>query len=323
MPTRRVRNEPGFAQGIVFHRFVADGDSGRLQGALTPSQLESLLRFAQIERILSPDDWLKQLANNTLGPNELCLTFDDGLRSQRELALPVLQKFGLRAFFFICSGVYHDEPIRSEVYSHAAAQAGGMDRLIATFLERCPPALLTRLRSREFDEYCVEMRRFAPWYSDQDLEYRFLRNRVLEPAQYQMIFDRILRECGVDVEAVARSLWLDETDLRRLTDAGHYVGLHSWDHPYEMERLSPAAQRDQYERNRAHLTAVTGRPPVVVAHPLNSYDKVTLEILRELGVWCGFRANAVAPPGRPINAGPLELAREDAANVLIEMAEQS
>jgi hypothetical protein len=36
-------------------------------------------------------------------------------------------------------------------------------------------------------------------------------------------------------------------------------------------------------------------------------------------VRCGFRANVAAPPSGTINADPLELAREDAANVLAAM----
>lgn len=318
MPGSR-RIGPGFAHGIVFHRFAAVGDRHAPQGAVTPTQLESLLRFIGIDRILAPEEWMTRLERDALGADDLCLTFDDGLLSQKEYALPVLDRLGLRAFFFVCSGVYAGHPIRSEVYSQSAARAGGMASVMAAFLERCPATVRSRLATAEFRDYVGEMRQFAAWYSEQDLEYRFLRNRVLGAVEFQALVDRILRDRGVDPDALARSLWLAEADLVLLTDSGHYVGLHSWDHPYELERLPAAAQHQQYERNRAHLERVTGRAPAAVAHPLNSYSDRTLALLRGLGVSCGFRANAVPPRGRPINPGPLELAREDAANVLLEM----
>ena len=39
------------------------------------------------------------------------------------------------------------------------------------------------------------------------------------------------------------------------------------------------------------VARVTGRPPIVVSHPCNSYRPETLDLLRGMGVRLGFRAN--------------------------------
>ena len=54
-----------------------------------------------------------------------------------------------------------------------------------------------------------------------------------------------------------------------------------------------------------------------MSHPLNSYDKKTLNILKKLGIKCGFRSNVhLDSITKSINQSNLELAREDSTNIL-------
>ena len=50
--------------------------------------------------------------------NEICLTFDDGLKSQYDVALPILNDFNIKAFFFISTSVYTSNPNLLEVYRY-------------------------------------------------------------------------------------------------------------------------------------------------------------------------------------------------------------
>ena len=47
---------------------------------------------------------LKSL-KGVLSSNDICITFDDTLLSQYEVALPILEKYKIRAFFFINTGM--------------------------------------------------------------------------------------------------------------------------------------------------------------------------------------------------------------------------
>lgn len=132
--------------------------------------------------------------------------------------------------------------------------------------------------------------------------------------------DQLIGEQGFDPVELTSQLWLTEDDLKTLTEKGHSVGLHSYDHPYDLAQLIYEEQRQQYETNYAHIVSVTQRKPTSVAHPLNSYNGDSLAVLQQLGIQCGFRANMLPPPPtRHINPHCLELAREDAVNVLSEM----
>ena len=98
----RAGSSLGFPHGLVFHRFRSSRAVGP-QGALTAEQLERMLRFVGVDRILPPAEWLDRLQRGRLGDEDLCLTFDAGLRSQRDYALPVLEQHGVQAFWFVCS----------------------------------------------------------------------------------------------------------------------------------------------------------------------------------------------------------------------------
>ena len=300
----------------MFHRFCAPGEAVRPQGALTPQEFERILLFIGPNCILAPGEWMDRLSRGALEPHHLCITFDDGLRSQFEHALPVLDHLGLKGFWFVYSCVFKGETVKAEIYSHAAAQLGGMSALVSEFFARAPRELRDQLSSPEFAAYSARTRAVAPFYSEQDLQYRFLRNRPENRAVFESLMDQLLRDHGISPEAVASQLWLTDADLRSLAQGGHAIGLHSYDHPYALSDLPRDQQREQYEQNFAHIAAATGQPPRSMSHPLNSYNDDSLTILHDLGIRCGFRANIAPVASRGVNPSPLEIAREDAAVLL-------
>lgn len=313
------RYNRGFPHGLMFHRFHTSCGADQWQGALSPEEFESILLYVGVKNILSPDEWLLRLRDNRLGHNDLCITFDDGLRCQVEYALPVLEQYGIQAFWFIYTSVFENALIKSEVYSYVAGQTGGMQSLTDELLARCPPEMLVQLDSDDFATYANRMSEIAPFYSPNDLKYRYLRNNPLNKEPVELLIDRIIGDRGFAPAQVARQLWLADEDLRSLTEKGHCVGLHSHDHPYEMARLSRDEQKEQYAKNYAYLFRACGEKLKSMSHPLNSYNDDTLLVLKELGIQCGFRANVTPPSCNGINPSHLEIAREDPANLLLMM----
>lgn len=304
-----------FARGLMFHRFRADADEPDGQGSLTAGEFEAILLDAGIENMLAPDEWLDRLETGALRSNHLCVTFDDGLSSQVQHALPVLRRFDLRAFWFVYSSVFEGQPVKGELYAQAVGQLGGADAIMAALRSRAPADLLRLLETRDCSEYAATMARVAPFYSRADVEYRFLRNRA-DRETFEAAMDAILVDGGIDLRRLAARTWMKEEDLAMLAGSGHQVGLHSYDHPYAMGDLPREEQRRQYALNRDHIARVTGRTPDSMSHPLNSYNEDTLAVLGELGIRAGFRANTAAPARGSVNGSPLELAREDASNLL-------
>lgn len=55
--------------------------------------------------------------------------------------------------------------------------------------------------------------------------------------------------------------------------------------------MSREEQEREYELNLELIQKITGHKPETMAHPCNSYSRVTLNILERLGIKLGFRAN--------------------------------
>lgn len=306
----------GFPHGLMFHRFHEDSDASGWQGALSADDFEKILLFVGVENILSPHEWLAKLNNNQLQPNELCLTFDDGLRCQITHALPIMDKYNLKAFWFVYSCVHDGSLIKSEIYSFAGAKLGSVSALISEFLVRCPDNMKAQLNLTAYKDYESRISRVAPFYSQADIQYRFLRNQPVNRSSFETLMDRIVSENGLEIQELGKQLWFSKDELRCLVSQGHEVGLHSHSHPYAMAELTHEQQTEQYKKNYAYILDLIDVEARCMSHPLNSYNKDTLQILEELQVKCGFRANVFPPDGRVINPSRLEIAREDSSNLL-------
>ncbi len=60
--------------------------------------------LAEEFNVLSLPEAVELLATQKLPPRAVCISFDDGYRDNREVALPILQRHGLTATFFVATG---------------------------------------------------------------------------------------------------------------------------------------------------------------------------------------------------------------------------
>jgi peptidoglycan/xylan/chitin deacetylase (PgdA/CDA1 family) len=302
--------------GVMFHHFHDDARHRPSQGSIDADTLDRMLDFVRADRILPAHEWTRRAESGQLEPGDLCLTFDDALRCQLDVALPVLRARGLTAFWFVYTSVLAGVPEPLEIYRHfrstaypsieafydeftAAASRGRFGGAVRRALAGFDPAAFMA-------EFTI--------YTDDDRRFRFLRDDVLGPERYGEVMRSLMSSRGFDAGAVLDTLWMRDDDLRVLAAEGHVVGLHSHTHPTRLAELSVAAQRREYEENHAHLVRVLGAAPTSVSHPCNSYGAETLTVLRSLGVRVGFRANMMQD-----EYSELEHPREDHALILRRM----
>lgn len=287
-----------FAHGVMFHHFHGDIHPVG-QGSMSAADLDEMIGFIGLERILPADEWMRRSLAGELKSNDLCLTFDDALRCQFDIAFPILQKYGLTAFWFIYSSVFEGNSERLEIYRYfrSVAYPDTEDFYIA--FNACLDA------SPWSSEVSAALRDFRPetylsdfsFYTDSDRTFRFIRDRVLGQERYFHIMDSMVDEAGLDRSRLAAMLWMRDDHLLALKAAGHIVGLHSYSHPTTLCELPVEMQRREYSRNHRHLTDVLNTPPRAVSHPCNSYSQETMRLLNELGIQVGFRSNMALPAG--------------------------
>jgi peptidoglycan/xylan/chitin deacetylase (PgdA/CDA1 family) len=261
------------------------------QGSIPGPELENILRYVGTGRILDPDAWLDGLARGTLSPESICLTFDDGLRSQIDVAVPILDKLDLKAFWFVFSSVFDGGIDYHEVYNRFAILTfPTFDEFVRFFLSEAgiSPRLFETERYKTYEH---DMRIHFDFYTSNDIRFRYIRNSVMNWEDYQASMETVMAARGFSVEELAKDMWMTEDNLASLASNGHHIGLHSYSHPLVFADLSATEQKDEYHRNRDHVTAITGKVPSSMSHPLGSYSGTTLDVLCELGVTCGFRSS--------------------------------
>jgi len=302
--------------GVMFHHFHDDFHPAG-QGSMSGEQLRQLLEWFGPGRILRADEWYERATSGTLRSQDVGLTFDDILRCQFDVALPVLRQLGLTAFWFVYSSVLQGRIEPLEIYRHfRMTRFESVEDFYESFFDTLAESSVGAMVDRQlsgFDPrgYLADF----PFYTDADRRFRYTRDELLGPDRYFELMDQMIASAGLDVGATARSLWMDDAAIKTLYAQGHVIGLHSHTHPTRLNRLSEREQREEYGQNHDHLSGLLGTPPLTMSHPCNSYDDQTLRVLAGLGIRLGFRANVSQP-----NFGPLEHPREDHANLLRRMA---
>lgn len=304
------------AHGVMFHHFhSAHHPAG--QGSIGGEQLIQVIESIGPARILCAREFHWRAEHGTLRDADVCLTFDDNLRCQYEVALPVLEQFGLTAFWFVYTSVLQRNVEPLEIYRHfRMTQFSSVDSFYDAFfdaLESSEHAAIAHTLLEEFNPrtYLAGF----PFYTERDRRFRFVRDEALGPARYCELMDQMIREAGTDIGEISKSLWMNDAAIRALHGAGHVIGLHSHTHPTRIAHLDEDSQRDEYFDNYAYLHQLLSERPTAMSHPCNSYNATTLSILRELGISLGFRSNMASGM-----ASNLEYPREDHANLVRAMA---
>ena len=301
----------------MFHHFHG-GRHVASQGSISADEFARVLDFvAAEERLVGADEFHERAVSGTLGDDRVCITFDDSLLCQYEVAWPVMEERGLTGFFFVHSGAFVGPPDLLEVYRHfRTTRFAGIDDFYDRFVERARElhdGVASAIDRFDPSTYLVEY----AFYSDRDRLFRHLRDDVLGADRYDEVMAGMMEERGYSPEAVRDLLYMSEVHLTELRAAGNHIGLHSHTHPLSMGTLAPERQRDEYLDNMRFIESVLGERPRSMSHPMGRYSGHSLAALVDMGVQVGFRDNPSDAGGGTL----LELPREDHTSVMARMAQ--
>jgi len=159
---------------------------------------------------------LDRLRNNTITGQEIVITFDDGFLNNKRYALPVLQKHGLSAVFYITTSfIGQQEMLWTEIVNDIIMTA--VCEKININLEQETSLSLQSVAERE--QASVKVRnylKYQPWKVQEDvigqlIEFSGYRQRAI-------------------TRAPDRYTFMDWNDVRELDKAGMEVGSHTHNH---------------------------------------------------------------------------------------------
>ncbi len=260
---------------LIFHRVLARTD------ALLPDEPDAV-RFDKLMhhvsrcyRVLTLGDAITHLEQDNLPPRSLVITFDDGYADNAEIALPILQRHGLSATFFVASGfldggrMWNDsviECLRACRYHSIDLEEFGLGQQALnndTTKKTCTDALLRRIK------------------------YQSLAEREKSISQLQ-------HRCGV--AALPDDLMMRSEQVKQLHQAGMEIGGHTVNHPILLN-LDPSEAEQQIAQGRDDLQSIIDGPVDVFAYPNGKpgidFDFSHVELVKKLG----FRGAVSTAPG--------------------------
>ncbi len=305
------------AHGIMYHHFHDNQKHIVGQGSISAETFNDMLDFyGKDHNIIGAGEFLQKSEAGTLSPADVCLTFDDGLLCQYDVAYPVMKDRGLTAFWFIYTSPLDGVIEKIELYRHFRfSKFSDIEDFYSAFFNIVAandPEAMAAIHSFDPDQYLKEF----PFYTPNDKRFRYMRDRVLGVSKYNMTMDKMLETYQYDIEKNSQILWLNADHIKNLRKQGHIIGLHSYSHPTVMSDKSYLEQSREYTTNKRQLESVLNEKITAVSYPCNSYNSDTLKCMRELGIRIGFRANMVDVQLEDIR---YEYPRQDHANIMKAM----
>ena len=264
---------------LIYHRVLARPDPlfpGEVDAALFERQLRLIKRFYTP---LPLGEAIHRLQDGSLPARAACITFDDGYADNAQVALPLLQRHGLHATFFIATGYLDGGQMWNDTVIDAVRQA---------------PAPVLDLRALGLD--CLPVANLA--------QRQAAIATVLGQLKY-LPFDRrqqlamqIRRQAGATAGAPAM---LSTAQLRQLQAAGMELGAHTLSHPI-LSTLPDHAARLDIANGKHRLEALIQAPVTVFAYPNGKagrdYGASHVAMVRSLGFTAAVATDwGVARPG--------------------------
>jgi peptidoglycan/xylan/chitin deacetylase (PgdA/CDA1 family) len=267
---------------LTYHRVAAANPASLLDDGVvdvSPEQLERQLAF--VKEWFCPiglDDLLAYVrARRPLPRNALLVTFDDGYLDNHDVALPILQRHGVRAVFFVATDFVERRSLFWWDRIAILLKSSARQRVVVDYPERLDVSLDGASARR------AAVRRLSRIVKDRrelDLD-RFL--------------DGLARASGVTITPEEERRLADRTvmtwdHLRNLCRAGMSVQSHTRTHRV-LQTLGPASLASELRGSRAKLEEEIGAPVRAISYPVGHALRGAPDVrraVRDAGYELGF-----------------------------------
>lgn len=256
---------------LIFHRVLPVADP-LFPEEIHAAQFDALCGWLKRWfHVMALDQAAGQLAEGTLPERALCITFDDGYADNHDVAMPILQRHGLCATFFVATGfldggrMWNDSLV--ELIRRAPKEQLDLKGLDLPLAEQGDGSL---------DLHSIPLRRQAI-------------NALIGAIKYRPLAERV--QLGEQLAARAEvrlpnDLMMASSQVLGLRQGGMQIGAHTVSHPI-LATMDRESQRAEILAGKQRLEQVLDEAVTLFAYPNGKpgqdYNAVSVELTRELG----------------------------------------
>lgn len=229
---------------LIYHRVLAQQDLVFPDESDAETFDRQIGQLAACFNILPLDDAIQGLRKGKLPPRAACITFDDGYADNTEIALPILQKHGVPATFFVATGFLDGGRMFNDTVIELIRRAPG------------DTVDLESLGLGKFSIGTVPERRQAISQLLDKLKYLPSESRQSAVEEMSMLIP-------VDLP---RNLMMTSSQVRELHNAGMEIGGHTVSHPILAKMENSAACAD-IANGKEVLESIIRAPVRFFAYP--------------------------------------------------------
>lgn len=247
---------------LIYHRVLNEFDPFNSHEAYRSSFDQQMKWVKRFFNVLPLEEAVSRLKEDSLPPRALSITFDDGYKDNYTNALPILQKHGLSATFYVSTGFLN----------------GGImwnDAIIEAFRD-------TKADILDLGAYGIDV---CPLGDDKgDRLHGFIEKVKFLPFEKRL---EAIKEIQAQLKVAApKNLMMNDNEVRALAEAGMEIGGHTVNHPI-LSRLSNEEARKEIAQGKAQLESIVQKKLVSFAYPNGKpgrdYHKEHVNLVREAG----------------------------------------
>lgn len=249
---------------LIYHRVHPQPDRmfpGEVDSVRFAWQMALLRRHCHV---LPLADAAARMRSGSLPPRAVAVTFDDGYADNETTALPILERFGIVATFFVAPGFLDGGRMWNDSVIESVRRAPGTQLDLTEF------GLGIRALGAEEARGAVA----------EDI-IRAIKHQA--PEVRREMVEELSRRIGADLPS---DLMMTSAQVRRLASAGMAIGAHTMTHPI-LRTLDEAAAEREIRASRETLEAITGHPVRAFAYPNgrpgNDYTERDRNLVARLG----------------------------------------
>ncbi|MEZ5702020.1 MAG: polysaccharide deacetylase family protein [Burkholderiaceae bacterium] len=275
-PSARLRDRLSI---ITFHRVLTAEQRARypLPGlAVTPEELDAHLAFATRHFRCMPliDALMAWRQHDASGLPILAVTFDDGQLDNYVNGLPVLDKHGVKASFYIPSQILEDHsPLWHDALANCIIELSLMLESAPTLapdaVASAARELLGQVRGGPWDEghmnVAIALECTKSWEAALRADW-VRRAKALLPSAQPQPWDGFMT---VD-------------QMKNLLARGHEIGSHAHSHPL-LPQCTSEELEVEIEGSKRRLEAALGAPVTTFCYPNGSLDERSLAMVQRAG----------------------------------------